>query len=253
MSKIKVYTGAFQSKEEAVREIGAQGLWPYSLDAAAGDTYPAHHHKTGEVFYLISGSLVFTEEDDGQEHPVQPGDKMLIPAGQGHSVRAVADSIYLMGLKEFIPIEVFPIWHEPEDRRQFFDTLNRKFGDAEKSPVEGEAFFREVLSERLQFRRAGGGDPIGKADFLKGLRSPDNETDEIRSWGVEVLEYSRDVTLVSLLVHLKGKRGGKAIDATFRNTRVFLREQGMPRCVLWFNTPAEPGAAADSGRDVGSS
>jgi uncharacterized protein YjlB len=242
MSKIKVFTGAFRGKEEAMREIGEKGLWPYSLGAAARNTYPAHHHKTDEMLYLISGSLVFTEGDDGQEHPVKPGDKMLIPADQGHSVRAVEDSVYLMGLKEFIPIEAFPIWHEPGNRKQFFESLNRKFGEAEKNPVEGEHFFREVLSEKLQFRRAGGFDPIGKADFLKGLSSPDNETEVIRSSEVEVLDYFENVVLVSLLVYLKGKRGGKAVDATFRNTRVFVRDPGEWRCVLWFNAPAEKSA-----------
>lgn len=240
MPKIKVFTGAFRTREEAIREIGEQGLWPYSLKAAAGNTYPSHHHKTDETLYLISGSLVFTEENDNrEEHAVKPGDKLFIAAGQGHSVRAVKDTIYLMGLKDLLPLGEFPIWHEPKDRKRFFESLNRSFGEAEKEPEAGEKFFRKVLAEKLKFRRAGGPEPIGKADFLRGVRSRDNETEEIHSSNIEVLDYSEDLVLVSLLVRLKGKRGGNVIDGTFRNTRVFVRDPAEWRCALWFNTPAE--------------
>ncbi len=239
MSRIEVSTSAFRTKEEAIRQINEQGLWPYSLKAVASNTYPWHHHKTDETLYLISGSLVFTEEDDKQEYLVNPGDKMFIPAGRGHSVRAIEDTIYVMGLREFIPLEEFPIWHEAVKKQEYFESLNRQFGEAEKNPKDGEKFFTEVLAEKLKFRRAGGPEPIGKTDFLKGLLSPDNETEEIQSSNVEVLDYSADLVLVSLLVRLKGKRGGKSIDRTFRNTRVFVRDPGDWRCALWFNTPAE--------------
>src|SRR5262245_61612473 len=249
MSKINVFRRAFETREDALQEISANGSWPYSLQATAGSTYPAHHHDTEETLYLLSGSLVFTEEDDGQEHRVEPGDKMLIPTGQGHSVRAVEESVYLMGLKRFIPLEGFPIWHAPANAEEYFVALNRKFGEAEQDPerpVElegvrfenGRRFFEQVLARNLKFRRAGGGEPIGKEAFLEGLRAPGNETEAIQSSEIEVLGYSRDLVLVSLLVYLKGRRGGRPIDATFRNTRVFVRDPGEWRCVLWFNTPA---------------
>jgi uncharacterized cupin superfamily protein len=255
MSGIQHVAGRY-TKERAAREISEKGLWPYSLHAAAGSTYPYHHHETDETLYVIEGELVFTEEQADRQYAVRAGDKMVIPARHGHTVRAVTKSKYIMGLKDFIPIEEFPVWHEPATPKTFFETLAHQFAEAEQYPTQardysetlsrqlprnaetGEEFYKRMLAEGLKFRRAANAEPVDKAAFLKGLMNPDNRTDNIAASDVEVIEYSRDLVLVSLVVTLTGRRGGaEIVGGRFRNVRVFAREPGEWRCVLWFNIP----------------
>jgi hypothetical protein len=88
------------------------------------------------------------------------------------------------------------------------------------------------------FRRAGGPPAVDSATFLKGLLNPDNRTDEIAVSDVEVIEYSRDLVLTAVVVTLTGRRGGNEINGKqYRNVRIFRRDPGEWRCVLWFNTP----------------
>jgi uncharacterized cupin superfamily protein len=248
------------TKERAVREISEKGLWPYSLHAAAGSTYPYHHHETDETLYVIQGELVFIEEQADRQYTVKAGDKMVIPARHGHTVTAVTESKYIMGLKDFIPIEEFPVWHEPAAPKTFFETLAHQFAEAEQYPTQardysgtlsrqlprnpetGEEFYKRMLAEGLKFRRAKTAGPVNKVAFLNGLTNPDNRTDNIVVSDVEVIEYSRDLTLVSLVVTLTGRRGGdEIVDQGYLNVRVFAREPGEWRCVLWFNIATGPG------------
>jgi hypothetical protein len=256
MSGIR-HLGAGYTRQRVVTEIAENGLWPYSLHAPAGSTYPYHHHDTDETIYVIEGELLFTEEQTARPHTIKTGEKMIVDAACGHTTRALSDTTYIMGLKDFIPLQEFAVWHEPASPEAFFKALAQQFADAEqypsqprdysstlsrqlpRTPETGEQFYKRILSDRLQFRRAGGPPPVDKATFLRGLTNPDNRTDAIAIADVEVIEYSRDVVLVSLIVTLTGRRGGNEIKGgRYRNFRVFAREPGEWRCVLWFNNPA---------------
>lgn len=63
---------------------------------------------------------------------------------------------------------------------------------------------------------------------------------------IEVLRYGADLAVCSLLVDFKGTREGKPSEGMVRNTRVFVRSEGLWKCALWFNTndvrPAQPPA-----------
>jgi len=251
------HVGSGYTRDRALRDIAESSLWPYSLRAAAGHTYPYHHHETDETLYVIDGELLFTAEHTQEQRSVRSGDKMLIAAGQGHTVKAIADTTYLMGLRDFIPLEDFPVWHEPADLTVFFTTLAQQFAEAEQYPAEprdysatrsrqhpreketGEAFYRRLLADDLKFRRAGGPPPVDKDAFLAGLTNPKNITTAIGVSEIEVIPFSADLVLVSLVVTLTGQRGGNAIDkGRYRNVRVFARNPGEWQCLLWFNTPA---------------
>jgi hypothetical protein len=53
---------------------------------------------------------------------------------------------------------------------------------------------------------------------------------------IEVLSYGADLAISSLLVDFKGTRERKPSDGLVRNTRVFVRSEGLWKCALWFNT-----------------
>ena len=234
MSRITVTSGAFETLQDAVKDIGERKLWPYSLVAEHGATYRRHHHETDEMLYLIDGSLVFTDVDD-REYPVTQGNRLHIPEGVIHSVRTVDGATYLMGLTKMIALEKFPIWEEQEDVNGL-DRLNKEFGEAELG--RNAAFFDARLGEDFLFHRADG-TVVDKAGYVEALIDPENVYEFIHSNDVNVMAGSGDEALVSLRVSAKGVRKGKPFHGMFRNTRLFVKRQGQWRCVRWFNKPAE--------------
>ena len=111
--------------------------------------------------------------------------------------------------------------------------LNRAFATAEFA-ADGE-FFRCHLADGLGFRRASG-NVVDKVMFLKDLATPGNMNERLDAEQIEVLPCGDDLALCSVLIRFKGTRGGTAVDGVFRNTRVFVRRDGVWRCALWFNT-----------------
>lgn len=54
---------------------------------------PSHRHPHEQTGYLISGTLLFTVENEKQK--VEPGDSWCIPGGSEHSAVALEDSVVL--------------------------------------------------------------------------------------------------------------------------------------------------------------
>ena len=111
--------------------------------------------------------------------------------------------------------------------------LNKAFATAEFA-ADAE-FFRHYLADDLQFRRASG-IVVDKTTFLKDLGAPGNANERLEPGDIEVLLFSEDLALCSLVVRFKGVRGGKPVDGMFRNTRVFTMIERVWKCALWFNT-----------------
>ncbi len=111
--------------------------------------------------------------------------------------------------------------------------LNKAFATAEfAADVE---FLRCHLADGLRFRRASG-KVVDKVTFLKDLGDPANTNERLDPGQVEVLAYGADFALCSVLIDFTGTRGGTAGEGVFRNTRVFIRSEGLWKCALWFNS-----------------
>jgi hypothetical protein len=127
--------------------------------------------------------------------------------------------------------------------------LNKAFATAELTADVG--FFKTHLAEGLQFRRASG-KVVDKSRYLADLGAPDSTNERLEAHEIEVLSYGADLAVCSLLVDFKGTRGGKPSEGMVRNTRVFIRGEGLWKCALWFNTndvrPAKP-PATTTGRE----
>lgn len=111
--------------------------------------------------------------------------------------------------------------------------LNTAFAKAEfTADLE---FFRCHTADGLKFRRASG-KVVDKITFLKDLAVPENRNERLDVQQIEVLPYGADLAVCSMLVHFKGTRGGQPVEGVFRNTRVFIRAEGVWKCALWFNS-----------------
>lgn len=111
--------------------------------------------------------------------------------------------------------------------------LNQAFATAEFSADVG--FFRCHLANGLRFRRASG-KVVDKVAFLKDLAAPENKNERLTAHDVEVLPYGVDLAVCSMVIDFKGTRGGQPAEGVFRNTRVFVRSEGLWKCALWFNS-----------------
>ena len=121
-----------------------------------------------------------------------------------------------------------------DDAQQALKDLNAKICAAE---MEGDAdYLASVLADDLVFRRAGGSQ-VTKEQYLEGLRNPDNTYEYVHCGDIEVIMVDRNTAFVSLLVWAKGMRGKTGFKGIYRNTRLFLRQNGDWRCAVWFNTP----------------
>jgi ketosteroid isomerase-like protein len=122
---------------------------------------------------------------------------------------------------------------------QTLTALNERFAVAERG--RDEEFFRSVLADALVFRRANG-TRVGKEQFVEGLMDESNRFDQLEAEDLEVVIYGTELALASLVVHAAGERAGERFEGDFRNTRLFVKEDGDWKCAVWFNT-REPSAA----------
>jgi hypothetical protein len=116
---------------------------------------------------------------------------------------------------------------------------NIQMGEAEKN---GEsAFFEEVLHDNLRFRRASKA-IVSKQEFLNDMKAKKTTYSSLHipPESVEVTVYE-DTAMVSLLLHAAGTKANDGGSPTpwqgiYRNTRIFLNEEGKWQCAFWFNT-----------------
>jgi ketosteroid isomerase-like protein len=73
-----------------------------------------------------------------------------------------------------------------------------------------------------------------KAAFLQGLKDPANTSEELSS-EVKQVGVIGDWALAEVTVRLVGSRGGRPVDGTFQNIRIFQRTDDGWKCGVWFN------------------
>lgn len=68
---------------------GAAETMMYRVSVRPESALPAHRHDHEEVFHLLSGRITWV--GDGEEHVVEQGDTVMIPAGVLHHAYTAAD------------------------------------------------------------------------------------------------------------------------------------------------------------------
>jgi quercetin dioxygenase-like cupin family protein len=94
--KLRVTSGHFKDKREAITEICQAGWWPVSWRDPAGAVYEPHKHDADQTLYLTEGRLEL--EIDGKHYTMQSGDKLELPAFTVHAVKAPAGATYIVGM-----------------------------------------------------------------------------------------------------------------------------------------------------------
>jgi quercetin dioxygenase-like cupin family protein len=71
--------------ESKLRQLCAdEGLSPYQWSNAPADIYSTHAHSYDKVIYVVRGSITFGLPELGQQHTLQAGDRLDLPAGTVH-------------------------------------------------------------------------------------------------------------------------------------------------------------------------
>ena len=94
--ELKVTTGYFKDKREAIIEISEAGWWPVSWRDAPRDVYDAHKHDADQTLYVIEGQIEFGVDDKILR--LNPGDKLELPAFTVHTAKAPKGATYIVGL-----------------------------------------------------------------------------------------------------------------------------------------------------------
>ena len=94
--ELKVSTGYFTDKREAIREISEAGWWPVSWRDAPGDVYEPHKHDADQTLYMVEGQLEIGV--DGRTVRLSPGDKLELPAFTVHSASTPEGATYIVGM-----------------------------------------------------------------------------------------------------------------------------------------------------------
>lgn len=85
MTRIVQWTDAQPPSEAALQQIlQREGLAAYRWSNGPGDSYSAHSHAYDKVIYVVSGSIVFGLPDQDQQHTLNAGDRLELPAGVRH-------------------------------------------------------------------------------------------------------------------------------------------------------------------------
>jgi quercetin dioxygenase-like cupin family protein len=76
--------------------LEAEGFEVRNWRDPADRIYGEHCHECDESLWVVRGTIVF--EVSGQEFPLGPGDRLLLPAGVAHRAKAGPDGVsYLIG------------------------------------------------------------------------------------------------------------------------------------------------------------
>ena len=97
---MRVIHDFFETKEQVLDDIKKHDLWPTTYVSDRMQELPLHWHDVDNHGYVISGSSYVLDEQ-GERIPLDPGDKLLIPAGALHAEGEVTDRmVYIVGLSE---------------------------------------------------------------------------------------------------------------------------------------------------------
>src|SRR5579862_6114654 len=75
----------FTTRDQALAEVAADGLFPIEVHTRPDDLHPtAHAHDYRVDIYMLEGALELYEPDTGITHRLEAGSKTVVPAGIVH-------------------------------------------------------------------------------------------------------------------------------------------------------------------------
>ena len=122
---IRILKRFFETTDQVLDDIKRTGFWPTTLIAPASPELPLHWHDCEVHTYVIAGSTWTLDGVTGERVAMEPGDKLVIPAGVLHAEGDTpAPVTYIVALPEPRPFGEFltllPLWPTTSKRSPKF-------------------------------------------------------------------------------------------------------------------------------------
>ena len=113
-----VRKGHFSGLSGALEDIVEKNLFPTTYTTDHATAANLHWHAEDVLVYLVRGRSSFLDAD-GNEHQIQAGDLITIPAGTLHAEGAVNEPIVmLIGLVEAVPMDQFLVQRDRDELKE---------------------------------------------------------------------------------------------------------------------------------------
>ena len=113
---MQVLRNYFSTKEEVLEEIKDLDLWPTTYVSERMEALPLHWHDVDNHGYILEGKSYVLDEN-GEQVPVGPGDKLVIPAGALHAEGQVTERmVYIVGINKAANLFEALTMHSPDSR-----------------------------------------------------------------------------------------------------------------------------------------
>ena len=97
---MQVHKKFFTTKDEVMDDLKQSGHWPTTYVSQPSDALPLHWHGLDVSGYVMSGGTYVLNEK-GERVDLEPGDKLVIPAGSLHAEGSVEQiTTYIVGTEE---------------------------------------------------------------------------------------------------------------------------------------------------------
>jgi quercetin dioxygenase-like cupin family protein len=112
----QVHRHFFETREQVLDDIRADGYWPTTLVSKPSPALDLHWHDSEVHGYVIDGRTWVLDGDTGARVDIAPGDKLVLPRGALHAEGETTETmIYIVALPEPRPFEEFLRMRSPED------------------------------------------------------------------------------------------------------------------------------------------
>jgi uncharacterized protein YjlB len=113
---VVVHKNYFDGLREALEDIARDGYWPTTFVSEPSPPPAVHWHDCDVHGYVMDGTTWILDGETGQHLTVEPGDKLVIPAGALHiEGEAKSTVVYIVAVpqpRSFV--EVFQL-RSPDD------------------------------------------------------------------------------------------------------------------------------------------
>ena len=112
---LKLFKNFFETPGDVLDDVKRTGFWPTTLIAPASPELPLHWHDCEVHTYVIKGSTWTLDGVTGERIAMEPGDKLIVPAGVLHAEGDTSEPMtYIVALPEARPMDQFLTLEPPE-------------------------------------------------------------------------------------------------------------------------------------------
>ena len=97
---VRIEKRAFATKEDVYRDMIETGYWPTTYLSAPSPELPLHWHDGDVIGYVMTGHTYLLDAN-GEHCKLDPGDKLIIPAGAVHAEGRVTEPVtYIVTMRD---------------------------------------------------------------------------------------------------------------------------------------------------------